>query len=240
MSPDPASTSSSSAASTPSSPSTPSPPASSGKPAAPGAKPKSAPTPTKPSTPAAAPAKPAVPAAKPAEKKEAPKEKPAPAPAKARKWEETKERAARPTGPPPKVVDASGLVLGRAASLLAKRLLKGETIVVVNTEKAVVVGGYSNVLELYRTAVARGSVRKGPHYPRRPDRIFRRTVRGMLPFRHSKGREAWSRILTYVGVPEEFKALPRETLETAKARPSLRPPLTLGEISRHVGGIGPW
>jgi len=29
-------------------------------------------------------------------------------------------------------VDATGLVLGRAASLIAKRLLNGETIVVVN------------------------------------------------------------------------------------------------------------
>lgn len=188
------------------------------------------------------------PAAKPAEAKPAPKPAAKPAVSKAekkegasQKWEELRQRrAARTAGPLPKVVDASGVILGRAASLLAKRLLQGERIAVVNTEKAVVLGGYASLLEEYRLAVARGSVRKGPNFPRRPDRIFRRTVRGMLPFRHTKGREAWARLVTYVGVPQELASLPRETLEGAKPRPSLRPPMTLGEISRHVGGVGPW
>ncbi len=110
----------------------------------------------------------------------------------------------------------------------------------VNTERAVVLGGYASLLEEYRLAVARGSVRKGPHYPRRPDRMFRRTVRGMLPFRHTKGHEAWARLITYVGIPPELEKLPRETLEGARPRPSLRAPMTLGEISRRVGGVGPW
>jgi large subunit ribosomal protein L13 len=131
-------------------------------------------------------------------------------------------------------------VVGRASSLIAKRLLNGEHIVIVNAEKAVVVGGRSNVLQEYIAAQARGSVRKGPHFPRLPDRIFRRTVRGMLPYSHSRGREAFTRIMTYVGVPEEFAHLPKETLEGAKARPSLRPPVTLGEISRLLGGKGEW
>ncbi len=140
----------------------------------------------------------------------------------------------------PKVIDASGLVLGRAASLIAQRLLKGEHVVVVNAERAVVVGGRESILATYRESRARGSVRKGPFYPRRPDRIFRRTVRGMLPYRHDRGREAFHRIMAYVGVPGEFASLPRETLEPARVRPSLRPPLTLGEISRLLGSVGPW
>ncbi len=140
----------------------------------------------------------------------------------------------------PKVIDASGLVLGRAASLIAQRLLQGEHVVVVNAEKAVVVGGRESILATYRESRARGSVRKGPFSPRRPDRIFRRTVRGMLPYRHDRGREAFHRVMAYVGVPGEFAALPRETLEPARARPSLRPPLTLGEISRLLGSVGPW
>ncbi|MDE1820711.1 MAG: 50S ribosomal protein L13 [Euryarchaeota archaeon] len=227
----------------PSTPAT-SPPAA--KPAASPAKPKpSAAAPVaKPAAPSSAPPK-AEPApkveAKPEVKKAKAEEKPAakkPAPSPPRKWE--KKAAAKPSGPLPKVVDASGLVLGRAASLLAKRLLQGETIAVVNTEKALVLGGRASLMEEYRLAVARGSVRKGPHYPRRPDRMFRRTVRGMLPFRHTKGREAWSRLITYVGIPSELASLPRETLEGAKPRPSLKPPMTLGEVSRHVGGVGPW
>ncbi|RLI06236.1 50S ribosomal protein L13, partial [Candidatus Bathyarchaeota archaeon] len=38
------------------------------------------------------------------------------------------------------VIDASGLILGRMASIVAKRLLEGEQIEIVNAEKAVVSG----------------------------------------------------------------------------------------------------
>lgn len=145
------------------------------------------------------------------------------------------EAAAKPKGPAPKVIDASGLVLGRACSVIAKRVLNGENIVVINAEQAVVIGRRETVLEFYTTWRARGSVRKGPHYPRRPDRIFRRTVRGMLPFNHSRGREAFKRIMTYIGTPDEFAKLPRETIEAAHARPSVREPLTLAEVSKLLG-----
>ncbi|HYA10722.1 MAG TPA: uL13 family ribosomal protein, partial [Thermoplasmata archaeon] len=56
-------------------------------------------------------------------------------------------------------MDASGLVLGRAASRIAQRLLAGEAIVVVNAEQAVVTGSRSSVLATYVAARARGSVR---------------------------------------------------------------------------------
>jgi len=38
------------------------------------------------------------------------------------------------------VIDADGLILGRMASLIAKRLLEGERIEIVNAENAVVSG----------------------------------------------------------------------------------------------------
>ena len=140
-----------------------------------------------------------------------------------------------PAGPQVSVIDATGLVLGRASSLIAKRLLSGEHIVVVNAEKAVVVGNRPNVLSYYVAAKARGSVRKGPIYPRMPERIFRRTVRGMLPFKRSTGREAFKHLMTYVGVPEEYKTAQMETLVKARAIPSLMEPMTLHEISKLLG-----
>ena len=133
------------------------------------------------------------------------------------------------------VVDASGLVLGRAASLIAQRLLRGERIVVVNAEKSIVVGSRRQVLAHYTAARARGSVRSGPHYPRYPDRIFRRTVRGMLPHLKTRGKVAFHRLEVHIGVPAEWKERTAESLEGAKARPALRPPMTLEEISRLLG-----
>ncbi len=134
-----------------------------------------------------------------------------------------------------RVIDVSGLVLGRASTVIAKRLLAGETLAIVNAEKAVVLGKRSVVLSQYRAAEARGSVRKGPHFPRTPERILRRCVRGMLPYKRSTGREAFRRLRTYIGVPEEFTSAKAEVIEVAKPRPALTPPLTLLEISRHLG-----
>jgi large subunit ribosomal protein L13 len=133
------------------------------------------------------------------------------------------------------VVDASGLILGRAASRIAKRLLQGEHIVVVNAEKSVVTGGRAMVLEFYRANRARGSKRTGPHFPRYPDRIFRRTVRGMLPHLKSHGRTAFDRLEVHIGVPAEYAQASRQSIDDAKARPALRAPITLEEISRLLG-----
>ena len=133
------------------------------------------------------------------------------------------------------MVDASGLVLGRAASRIAHRLLAGESIVVVNAEQAVVTGSRSSVLAYYVAARARGSVRSGPHFPRYPDRIFRRTVRGMLPHLRSRGKTAFARLQVHIGVPAALRDAPRTTIDEAKARPALRSPMTLEEITRLLG-----
>ncbi len=143
---------------------------------------------------------------------------------------EAKEKEVAPT-----VVDASGLVLGRAASLIAKRLLNGESIIVVNAEKSIVIGARRQVLAHYTAARARGSVRSGPHFPRYPDRIFRRTVRGMLPHLKTRGKVAFRRLEVHIGVPNQWKSQPTQTIDGAKARPALRPPMTLEEISRLLG-----
>lgn len=137
--------------------------------------------------------------------------------------------------PTPKVVDASGLVLGRAASVIAQRLLSGEHIVVVNAEKSVITGGRSMVVAHYTAARARGSVRTGPHFPRYPDRIFRRTVRGMLPHLKTRGKEALDRLEVHIGVPPEYQGTAAETLPVAKARPALGAPVTLAEVTVLLG-----
>jgi large subunit ribosomal protein L13 len=160
----------------------------------------------------------------------APKAKSPAAPPKAAA--KPKAPAAAPVGT---VVDVSGLILGRAASAIAQRLLKGESIVVVNAEKSVVTGARQNVLAFYTANRARGSKRTGPHYPRYPDRIFRRTVRGMLPHLKTRGKEALDRLDVYIGVPSAVAAAPRQSIDVARSRPSLRAPLTLEEITRLLG-----
>ncbi|HZY92380.1 MAG TPA: 50S ribosomal protein L13 [Thermoplasmata archaeon] len=203
--------------------------------AKPDSKPVAAETPSEspaPSPPSPAPAAKA--AAKPA--RSPPPKQRSPAPAATRPKPAPPRAPARPEFPPTAtVVDASGLVLGRAASLIAKRLLGGETIVVINAEKSVVTGNRPMVIREFTAARAQGSVRSGPHYPRFPDRIFRRTVRGMLPHLKTRGKLAYDRLHVYIGVPGGLPARAPVALEGAKARPSLRAPTTLAEVSTLLG-----
>jgi len=102
------------------------------------------------------------------------------------------------------VIDAEGAVLGRLSTMLAKRLLIGEDVVVINAEKAILSGNPASTLGFYKHRRERGDVYKGPFFPRYPDMLLKRTVRGMLPVKTVRGRNALARLKVYMGCPEEF------------------------------------
>jgi len=139
------------------------------------------------------------------------------------------------------VIDANGLVLGRLASVVAKRLLLGENITIVNAEKAVVVGNKEDIIERYRQKRERGHKYKGPFFPKMPHLIVKRTIRGMLPWKSRRGREAFKRLKVYIGVPEELKNSKMETIEEAKLGRKGSGAIkfmSVGEISRYLGWKG--
>lgn len=105
-----------------------------------------------------------------------------------------------------KIYDAENQVLGRLCSILAKDLLAGGKVIVVNCEKAVISGNPKFVQKSYLNKLWRGDVFHGPFFPKYPDGIFRRTVRGMLPWDRSTGRKAFKNLRVYIGVPDEFKS----------------------------------
>jgi len=132
------------------------------------------------------------------------------------------------------VIDADGLVLGRMCTHVAKRLMGGEEIVVVNAEKAIISGNRVQLLQDYKHRRERGTRNHGPFFPRSADMILKRTVRGMLEHKKPAGRAAYRRLTVYVGVPSEFKAEKTETVEDAK-KPQLAKYMTLGAISKELG-----
>ncbi len=103
------------------------------------------------------------------------------------------------------IINADGLILGRLASKVAKLLLEGESVVIVNSEKVVISGSKVSVLNDYKQMRGKGSPEKGPYFPRMPDQILKRTIRGMLPHKKTRGREAFSRLKVYIAIPEEYK-----------------------------------
>jgi large subunit ribosomal protein L13 len=135
------------------------------------------------------------------------------------------------------IIDATDLILGRLASHAAKRLVLGEKIDIINCEKAVVTGTKANIVARYTRKMHRGIPLQGPYFPRMPDRIVRRTVRGMLPHKQAKGRELFKNVMCYIGVPEEFKGQKAETITEANIAGSHTLKfMTLKDISKHIGG----
>lgn len=132
------------------------------------------------------------------------------------------------------VIDADGLILGRLSTHVAKRLLSGEDIVIINAEKAVVSGDKVQLLEHYKHRRERGTRNHGPFFPRDADTILKRTVRGMLEYKKPSGRAAYRRLKVYVGVPKGLQAEKAETLESAK-KPQLSKYTTLAAISKELG-----
>ncbi|MGQ0534942.1 MAG: 50S ribosomal protein L13 [Methanobacteriota archaeon] len=132
------------------------------------------------------------------------------------------------------VINAEGLVAGRLASVVAKRLLEGELIHIVNAEKAVVSGSREAVMERYRFKRYVGTRRMGPFLPRMPDRLLKRTVRGMLDYQSPKGRRIYKALRVYLGVPPEHKKATLETIPDASGASLVRK-MTLGAISKELG-----
>lgn len=139
--------------------------------------------------------------------------------------------------PPPKkvVVDATGLVAGRLASVLAKRLLANEEVHVVNAEKAIITGTPDSIMANYWFKRNVGTRRKGPFYPRVPHLMMKRTVRGMLKYQESpRHRAAYKRLKCYIGVPEDLASMQAETIDRAKPKTAFRS-MTLGQIAKGLG-----
>ncbi len=139
------------------------------------------------------------------------------------------------------VIDARNCILGRVASQISERALEGERIAVVNAEKAVITGSEEDVMSVYRARAEVGSDR-GPHYPQRPDRLFKRSVRGMLPYKTTRGREAFENVRIYMGNPYEGDDdVEAEILEgTSLDRLSNIKFVSLGEVSENLGANVTW
>ena len=129
------------------------------------------------------------------------------------------------------VLDATSAVVGRVASFAAKEALLGNRVIIVNSEKAIIIGKKANIIQKYKARITRGKGKqKGPYFPRGPEAILRRAIRGMLPYDKKRGREAFKYVRCYVSVPPEFKDA--EKIQLGKDIPA--DSITLEEVSRLI------
>jgi len=135
-----------------------------------------------------------------------------------------------------KVINGEGLLLGRLCSYAAKAALLGEEIKIVNCGKVVISGDKKKVFANEKQKRDRGGYPlKSPKLPRLADRFVRKTVRGMLPHKKERGREAYGRVMCYPDVPAEFSEK-METIESAKAELPTLKYTTVAEVCNWLRG----
>jgi large subunit ribosomal protein L13 len=132
-------------------------------------------------------------------------------------------------------VNAEGQIVGRMCSKVAKLLLNGEEVIILNSEKAVFSGKKKSKIAEAHKFLEVGAPMRGPFHYRRPDRYLRKTVRGMVPFKQPKGKNAYKRLKVFMGVPLEFKDQKMITFEDAQSSDLKGPHFTLGEMAKEIG-----
>ncbi len=137
------------------------------------------------------------------------------------------------------IYDAKDKVLGRLASTVAKELMLGKKVAIINAEMAYISGNRKTIAKRYRTRLRlqeKENPEHSPYWPRRPDMLVRRIVRGMLPY-HKKpsGKSAYKRLRVFIGVPKELNGFKTIEVETKKPKSMYAGYIYVGELSKLLG-----
>ena len=139
----------------------------------------------------------------------------------------------------PIVVDTTNHIAGRLASHVAKLLIQGNRVTLVNCEKIMYSGTRDNLIAEYRAFLEINSIinyKHGPVHYRRPDTIISKMIRGMLPYEGKpSGVAAFKRLRAYVGSPKELKSLEKIQFEKALIRKAASNYTTMGALCRVIG-----
>lgn len=136
------------------------------------------------------------------------------------------------------VVDGTDLLAGRLSSNVAKMLLEGIHVTIVNCEKIMISGSKKNIVKNYKDFLAISSIlhpEHGPYHPRRPDTMIAKMVRGMLPRKKPSGQAALKRLRTHIGVPSQLRSSKKMILDKAKITRSSANYTTMAELASEVG-----
>ncbi len=137
-----------------------------------------------------------------------------------------------------KAIDFENMILGRAASKTAKLLLQGESVIVLNAEKAVVRGTKPGIMEKFLRRYgwrAKGNPQThGPTSSRMPDKLVYRAIQHMLPYHQARGKEALGRLKVFLGFPKRFEKMPAEKWHETKNEEK-KNFLTVKQISEELG-----
>ena len=139
------------------------------------------------------------------------------------------------------VIDGHAHVQGRLAAAIAKQLLNGKRIVVVRAEGIVMNGDHRFNYHKYRRFLNKRTntnPRDGPFHQRAPSEIFLRSVRGMIPYRTTRGANAFANLKVFEGIPPKYQSCPRLVIPSALRIVAIhheRPVTRIGKLSTTFG-----
>ena len=146
--------------------------------------------------------------------------------------------------PKPVVIDGRGHLMGRLCSIVSKSILNGNKVVVVRCEGINMSGNfYRNKLKYLKFLRLRCNVKplRGPFHFRAPSKIFWRTVRGMIPHKSERGKEALKRLQTFEGIPPPYDKKKRMVVPSALRVLRLKPGRKVRSfhvgLCRHISAI---
>lgn len=136
------------------------------------------------------------------------------------------------------IVNAEGMVAGRLASKVAKKAINGETITIINAEKAVIVGSQTAVMAKFQQrvdAAVKSNPHYGPKYSRIPSRILRRMIKGMLPNKSRTAERLLKQITVFNTVPVNIDISEAEVIDGIKCNEK-HDYMTIREVALALGG----
>lgn len=104
------------------------------------------------------------------------------------------------------IINGDGLVVGRVLSYVAKHAMKGDSFRIINAEKMVISGNKKRIIDKYvkrRRLKNKANPQHSPKWPKRPDFLVKRILKGMLPYDKASGRAAYKRVIVHMG---DYKA----------------------------------
>jgi large subunit ribosomal protein L13 len=135
------------------------------------------------------------------------------------------------------IVDGTNMIAGRLCSHVAKLLINGNRVSIVNTENVMLSGDRDAIIKSYRQFLEIASINNpkfGPFHPRRPDTMITKMVRGMLPKKPS-GKTAFKRLRAYLGVPNELKSMTTTQFDDARIKRPSPYYTSIGDLGKLVG-----
>tara|TARA_Y100000310_G_scaffold345791_1_gene469991 strand:+ start:91 stop:507 length:417 start_codon:yes stop_codon:yes gene_type:complete len=135
------------------------------------------------------------------------------------------------------IIDATDIILGRLAAFAAKKSLLGNKVDIINCERSVISGKKATILARYKKRSERGTPSTGPFIKRKPADLVKRSIRDMLPYKTSRGRDAFKNIKAHAGMPDVFKDKKLTTFEGAhKSKMKNVKYITINDVSAFLGG----